>query len=118
MSSTYSTAYTLRTDAERSNKRKVASAFLALLFAFALLFFVFGRGPGSLTWLSGGQPPSWLPFAGSAPNWLPFISAHGENNAPSSAPTPTPVLPIAAPTASPEPTPSPTATPEPEPTAT
>jgi len=67
VSSTYSSAYTLRTDASRKDRRKIASAALALLLALALLFFVFGRGPGSLTWLSGGQPPAWLPFAGSAP---------------------------------------------------
>ena len=89
MSSTYGTAYALRADAERKDRRRIASTLLALLLALAFLFFVFGRGPGSLTWLNGGRPPTWLPFAGSAPEWLPFVSAHGSGgDAGSPAPTP------------------------------
>lgn len=43
---------------------------LALLLALALGFFVLGRGPGTLIWLSGSRL-SWLPFVGAGLNWLP-----------------------------------------------
>ena len=47
----------------RPRKAAVRAAAAAALLALLLLF-VLGRGPGSLVWLTG-EPPRWLPFAGS-----------------------------------------------------
>lgn len=43
---------------------------IALLLALALGFFVLGRGPGTLIWLTGARL-SWLPFVGAGLTWLP-----------------------------------------------
>lgn len=54
----------------RTRRDRVTSALLALLLALALGFFVLGRGPGTLIWLSGSRL-SWLPFVGAGLDWLP-----------------------------------------------
>jgi hypothetical protein len=53
-----------------TRRDRVASALLALLLTILLGFFVLGRGPGSLLWLSG-EKLSWLPFVGAGLSWLP-----------------------------------------------
>jgi hypothetical protein len=55
----------------RTRRDRITSALLALLLALALGFFVLGRGPGTLIWLSGSRL-SWLPFVGAGLNWLPI----------------------------------------------
>jgi len=44
--------------------RRLFGIIFGLFVACLLAIFVFGRGPGTLVWLTGG-PPAWLPFAGS-----------------------------------------------------
>lgn len=118
-------AQTLAGDRRR---RRTQSAAAALLLALLVCFFLIGRGPGTLVWLTG-RPPSWLPFAGSGLSWLPYSEPQKH---PAAAlvvqPTPVPV-PTAAPTLLPSPDPSqppaavpvlpaPTPTPKPTPTLT
>src|ERR1700682_225950 len=47
----------------KPRRDRVTSALLALLIAVLLLFFVLGRGPGTLIWLTGSRL-TWLPFVG------------------------------------------------------
>ena len=114
---------------------RVASGILALALSLLLAIFIFGRGPGTLVWMTG-QAPSWLPFAGSGLSWLPYAEPKPAPAAavvaPSAAPVPTPaatLLPtpdpvqppalapvIPAPTPVPTPTPTPRPTPRPTPT--
>ena len=54
----------------RTRRDRVTSALLALLLAFLLGFFVLGRGPGTLIWLTGSRL-NWLPFVGAGLSWLP-----------------------------------------------
>ena len=114
---------------------RVASGVLALALSLLLAIFIFGRGPGTLVWLTG-QAPSWLPFAGSGLSWLPYAEPKPAPAAavvaPSAAPVPSPVAtllptpdpvqpPAAAPVIpapTPVPTPSPTPRPTPRPTPT
>jgi len=104
-------------------RRRMQSATAALLLALLVLFFVLGRGPGTLVWLTGGNA-RWLPFAGQGLDWLP--SAKGQAWLPfhkGLAPAPHPVAavspsarPSATPTGEPTPTPTPVRTAEPTPT--
>ena len=54
----------------RTRRDRITSAVIALLLALALGFFVLGRGPGTLIWLTGARL-SWLPFVGAGLTWLP-----------------------------------------------
>ena len=53
---------------------RIASGTIALTLVLLVAVFVLGRGPGSLVWMTG-QPPKWLPFAGSGMSWVPFPKA-------------------------------------------
>src|SRR5207302_10898044 len=90
---------------------RVASGTIALTVVLLVAVFVFGRGPGSLVWLTG-QPPHWLPFAGSGLTWLPYTHPQPP------PPTPQPVAPQPIAVAVPTPEPTPTATPTPQPAPT
>jgi PKD repeat protein len=101
--------------------RRLLTVIFGLFIACLLALFVFGRGPGTLIWLTGGTP-AWLPFAGSGVSWVPFVgtAASGSPTA-SVGPSPSPTTsrtPSPSPATSPEPTPSPTpdASPTPSPT--
>jgi hypothetical protein len=108
---------------------RVASGTFALALALLLAIFIFGRGPGTLVWMTG-QAPSWLPFAGSGLSWLAYsepktapaaaVVAPSAVPAPTPAatllPTPDPVLPPVVAPVVPAPTPVPTPTPTPKPT--
>jgi len=54
----------------RTRRDRITSALLALLLALLLGFFVLGRGPGTLIWLTGSRL-TWLPFVGAGLSWLP-----------------------------------------------
>jgi hypothetical protein len=54
----------------KTRRDRITSALLALLLAFLLGFFVLGRGPGTLIWLTGSRL-TWLPFVGAGLSWLP-----------------------------------------------
>ncbi len=90
---------------------RVASGTIALTLVLLVAVFVFGRGPGSLVWLTG-QAPDWLPLAGSGLSWMPFTHPQPSPN------NPQPVAPEPVAVARPTPEPTPTATPAPTPTAT
>lgn len=105
--------------------RRVMTPAAALLLALLVGWLVLGRGPGSIVWMTRGNVPAWLPFAGSGLDWLPFGDARWlPFGAPAPKPTPSSrppaiVIPTFAPTPepTPPPTPAPTAVPTPRPTA-
>jgi len=91
--------------------RRLFGIIFGLFVACLLAIFVFGRGPGTLVWLTGG-PPAWLPFAGSGVSWLANVSGGGPNGT-AAAPSPSPsgAGPSPAPSSSPSPDPSSSPTP-------
>lgn len=128
-----------------TGRGRITSAAAAMALALLIGFFLLGRGPGSLVWLSGGEAPAWLPFAGAGLGWLPFEQrpvagrpaasltttpapaaaaptpppAAAPTTPPTAAPTPSPTpRPAATPTPTPKPTPTPTPKPTPTPTPT
>jgi len=95
-------------------RRRLMTPALALLVALLVGWTVLGRGPGSLTWLSGGSPPTWLPFAGAGLDWLPAGNLRWLPFK-STLKTPRPAAAVAV-VASPSPTPTAIAPPKPTPT--